>query len=40
MIVGSAELTLNPKPSDVANERVIHAAVNLMFDGIVSDSAK
>jgi AcrR family transcriptional regulator len=36
MIAGSALLTLNPKPVDVARERVIKAAVDLMFDGLVS----
>ena len=36
MVVGSAFLTLNPKPSEVARERVIQAAVDLMFDGLVS----
>ena len=36
MIVGSALLTLNPKPSEVAPERVIQAAVDLMFDGLAS----
>lgn len=34
MIVGSAMLTLSPKPAEVERARVIQAAVDLMFDGV------
>jgi AcrR family transcriptional regulator len=36
MIVGSAMLTLNPKPDPMPRDRTIKAAVDLMFDGLIA----
>jgi AcrR family transcriptional regulator len=38
MIVGSALLTLNPKPDQLARDRTIKATVDLMFDGLIAPS--
>jgi AcrR family transcriptional regulator len=36
MIVGSALLTLNPQPVELARDRTIKAAIDLMFNGVAA----
>jgi AcrR family transcriptional regulator len=36
MIVGSAMLTLNPRPDSLARDRAVRAAVELMFGGVAA----